>query len=108
MSSVTGQKLKEKGMQLSLFGAGNYWRENAEKHFMNFLNSKDHTSFMIEDVRRYAYENGFVETVNLRAWGAITSKFRRMGLINSAGYSTVKNAKAHCAVASLWVKSNVQ
>ncbi len=105
MSSVTGHKLKEIGMQLSLFGAGNYWRENAEKHFMNFLKISEGT-FMIEDVRRFAYENGFVETVNLRAWGALTSKFRKLGLISPAGYATVKNAKAHCAIASLWVKSS--
>lgn len=60
--------------------------------------------FMTEDIRIFAYENGFQRPVHERAWGSVMLTAQRKGLIISDGIGLVKNVKAHRTPATIWKK----
>ncbi len=76
------------------------WSEKAYGLFKSFLVGRT-DSFKIEDFREWA-KNLLAAPPSLRAFGAITVKAKKAGLIRHVGYAQVNNSKAHKANCSLW------
>ena len=97
-----GQLLRDKGIKMSVENADKNienWSQKAYYFFINYI--KDKKFFMTEDVR--IASEGLLETPpSKRAWGSIAVRAKKEGLIESAGFSAVKNPKAHSTPATLW------
>lgn len=97
-----GQILRDEGIKMSVENADKTiknWSEKAYDFFINYI--KDKEFFMTEDVR-VASEDLLETPPSNRAWGAVTVRAKKEGLIESAGFSAVKNPKAHSTPATLW------
>ncbi len=97
-----GEILRDSGIKKSLDNADNTienWSSKAYEFFIEYI--KDKRFFMTEDVR--IASEGFLETPpSKRAWGSVAVRAKKEGLIESAGFSSVKNPKAHRTPATLW------
>lgn len=109
---MEAQRLKEQGIQQSLFNADLQssvlkegelykWSDLAYQFLLSFLKANKGSSFMVENVRTEAVGK-IPEPPSKRAWGGIILKAKNSGLIRHIGYRQVKNPKAHMANASLW------
>lgn len=79
------------------------WCNRAFDLLKQFLD--DHVGeFQGEDLRAYAVVVDFDLPENARAWGGVISKAAHQKLIRKIGVREVKNVKAHCALASVWIK----
>lgn len=76
------------------------WSEKAYGLFKSFLVLTT-GPFKVEDFREWA-KNLLPAPPSLRAFGSITVKAKKAGLIRHVGYAQVDNAKAHRANCSLW------
>lgn len=104
-SLFTGAELRDKGMQRATDHANAVHGDWSEKayHFFKWFITQHIGEFMVEDVRRAA--RSFVpEPPHLRAWGSVVVRAVKAGLIKRKGIRSVKNAKAHKANASVWIK----
>lgn len=102
-----GERLKNEGMQMSLFNAdlnNPGWPEQARWQVERYLRLYPEKRFQTEDVRRWAYQRGLPEPPSHRAWGSVISKAKRDGLIRFVGYENVENPLAHCTPAAVWEK----
>lgn len=97
-----GQIARDNGIQQSLDSANSKvknWSDIAYGFLLGYANS--HSEFMIEDIRNASV--GFVpEPPSKRAWGGVTVKAAKNGIIKRKGFRNVKNVKAHCTPATLW------
>lgn len=77
------------------------WNRMAYAAFVRYaLTQKD--TFMTEEARWYAEACGVPEPPDNRAWGAVTMRAKRAGLIVSAGYAPQKDVSAHKAPKTMW------
>lgn len=79
------------------------WGEDAYKFLKKFL-AGHNGPFMAEDVRSYAALLDFELPPNDRSWGAIIVRAKKEGLIEQRGTRKVKNKKANCANAAVWIQ----
>lgn len=56
--------------------------------------------FLVEEARRWALEHGLPEAIEPRAWGAVTQRARRDGVIEVAGYRSAVSSNGSPKV--LW------
>jgi hypothetical protein len=56
--------------------------------------------FLVEEARRWALEHGLPEAVEPRAWGAVTQRASRDGVIEAAGYRSAVSSNGSPKV--LW------
>lgn len=102
----SGDQLKEVGMRMASDNAervNNGWTDKCYELFIAFVELQDRP-FKMEDFRAWASDK--IDTPpSLRAYGSISMKAAKRGLIKHAGYAKVDNPKAHRANASLWIKS---
>jgi len=99
---ITGEHLKNKGMQQAVDNADNQhptWSAKAYQFLLNY--AKNHREFMAEDVREAALLI-VPEPPSYRAWGSVFLKAARNNIIKRAGYRSVKNIKAHRTPATVW------
>lgn len=106
---AAGERLAVAGMQLAVETANAEhpkWSERCWQLFYQWLNKKPrYYQFMIEDFRKYLYDYDLIERPKTdRAFGFLSGKAVREGLIQSAGTRKVSNKKAHATPAGLWVK----
>jgi len=98
----TGKMLRDNGMKQAVDHADEVtprWSEEAYKFAKRYILYYEY--FMTEDIREMA--SGIVpDPPSFRAWGAIMVRLAKEGLIRKAGFSPVKNAKAHMAFAIRW------
>ena len=100
-----GDKLRDKGIQLSLFNAEMThfdWKSNALKCLQEYIKLNPGEKFQAEDVRQFAYKNGLPKPPSHRAWGGIMVGAKKSGIIRFVGYENVDNPKAHSTPASVW------
>jgi hypothetical protein len=77
------------------------WTDTARR-FLSLYMQAHRGTFMAEDMRAWAVENGCPEPPSLRAWGGVIAGAAKSGMIEQVGHSQVKNPNAHCANAALW------
>ena len=103
LNLLEGRNLRDQGIKRSLETAdtkSEKWSSRAYLFLLEYI--KSNKEFMAEDVR--VASNGVVPIpANNRAWGAIFVMAKKNNIINSNGYSCVKNPKAHRTPATLWV-----
>ena len=95
------QTLRDAGINQALDHAGENWPERAYAFLLDYL--RDHPTFMAEDVRT-ASHGVIQEPPSQRAWGGVIVRAARAGHIQRSGYRQVKNTKAHCTPAAVWVR----
>lgn len=103
----TGKELKQGGIQVAADHADQVhpgWQDEAFEALKQFL-FWNKSPFMCETFRAFAEEEWQVPPPpNARSYGAVMQRAKREGLISHAGYTQVKNPRAHMANASLWQK----
>lgn len=101
----SGNELRDRGIQLSLFNAENNcpdWKEMAIAVLKNYIRNFPGKNFQTEDVRSWAYAQGLPVPPNHRAWGSVIVKAKREKIILFVGYENVSNPRAHSTPAAVW------
>lgn len=81
------------------------WSEKAYKMLVEWLRGwAPGYKFTIEQFRQVAQIRGLPDPPHARAFGSLAVKAKSAGLIKSEQTVKVKNPKAHCANAALWIK----
>jgi hypothetical protein len=104
-----GEELARAGMELAVETANAEhpkWSERCWKLFWQWLNKKPrYHEFMIEDFRQDLYKYDLIEKPKSdRAYGFLSKRAVKQGLIMHAGTAKVKNSNAHGTPANVWVK----
>lgn len=101
----TGRELKQGGINVAADHAEQVhpgWQDKAIQNLKVFL-LWNKSPFLCETFRVFAEQECQLSTPpNLRAYGAVMQRAKREGMIEHAGYTQVKNPRAHAANASLW------
>ena len=101
------RKNRDDGMQRAVDNANDKhenWSEKAYDFLVQYCKSQGSLStFMTEDVRSLWFEQDMPQPPSNRAWGSIARRAVKNGLIKKVGIGPVKNPKANCAYASIWV-----
>lgn len=82
------------------------WTDKAIDFLVLFARSN--FTFMAEDVRVFAEENGLPTPPDKRAWGAAIRKARKLGLIEMIGYGPQRSVNCHGAPKAIWRGSLVR
>jgi len=102
LNLFSGAELKDIGINRALENAESKnkgWGAIAYGFLLEYI--KKNKTFLAEDVSNASY--GIVpEPPSKRAWGAIFVMAKKNNIIKKAGYSPVKNPKAHRTPATLW------
>lgn len=102
-----GELLAQEKMHAAVAAANRQhpeWKERCWKLFVEWvMNKPPGYHFMIEDFRLHVEcQNKLEKPKSDRAFGFLSAKANREGLIEFAGIEKVKNPKAHRANASVW------
>jgi hypothetical protein len=108
LNILDGIREKEAGLLQAVTHADSVhgdWSGKAWQMFVNWLSgwAPGH-KFLIEDFRFSAELQGLEKPPSSRAYGFISVRARKQGLIIQAGTAKVKNVKAHRANAGFWMK----
>lgn len=101
----TGQELAEKGIKQAVTNANRKhdgWSQKAFELLRIYLLTKN-TPFLCEDFRAWC-EGKLPNPPSKRAFGGIIQRAAKEGVIKRVAYQSVSNPKAHCAMASAWLK----
>ena len=102
------RKLRDGGVEKAEEHAEREWTDWKEKayEFLKYFLDNHNGPFMAEEVRSLAAYQDFPLPPSARAWGGIIIRAAKEGLIVRMGIQKVKNKKAHCANAAVWMASN--
>lgn len=98
-----GQQARDKGIEKAITNADRVspsWSVRAYEFFKTFVRMQNE-SFRIEEFRDWV-EDKIENPPSLRAYGAITMKAARKGIIKHVGYAKVTNVRAHQANCAVW------
>ena len=98
----TSQQNRNKGIEQALNHANEVhseWSVKAYNFLLKFIQNND--EFMTEQVRE-ASKDEVPEPPSKKAWGGIVVRAKKQGLIQSIGFRSVSNIKAHATPATLW------
>ena len=95
------RQLAEDGIQRAVDHADRKKKNWSALAYMSFLYyAKYHKTFQTEDVRRWAEH--LPSPPDNRAWGAITRRAVKAGIIKRVGYAPVKSPNCHMAPMAVW------
>ena len=104
---ASGQKstrqMAEEGMNQAVEHADEVspgWSNAAFERFKEYARS--HREFMTEDARVWAHEQGLELPPTARAWGSVTVRAKKEGLIAVLRYENTKVPPAHAAPRPVW------
>lgn len=103
MNISFAQQARDQGITKAITNADrvhNSWSERCYEYFKTFVRMQK-GSFRIEEFRDWV-ENKIEKPPSLRAYGAITMKAARKGVIQHVGYAKVTNVRAHQANCAVW------
>jgi len=101
LAPPTGEDLKKIGIERAIAHAErveNGWKDAALMFIMMYPGN----TFMVEEVRRYAYNNGLPKPPHERAWGKVINEAKKKRFVKHLRYAAVSNPKAHKTPASVW------
>ena len=99
----TAQQLAEDGARRAVDHADHEeegWSERAFQLLRNYAVS--HYTFMTEDVREWAHRIGLPKPPDPRAWGAVTLRAAKAGLIVVECYRKTRIPPAHATPRPVW------
>ena len=80
------------------------WQNKALHYLKIYLITRD--TFITEDFRKWATDNGLDEPIEPRAYGAVIRRAVKSGMIVATGnYKQTTNIKSHCRPMMVWGKS---
>lgn len=79
------------------------WSDAAYQFLLDFVGANRDENFMTERVRLLAEASGLALPPDNRAWGAVTSRAVRQGLIRRVGYAPAQTG--HCRPMPVWRKA---
>jgi hypothetical protein len=72
---------------------------------LGYVEAYPYNTFVTEDVRAWAYENGFPQPPNERSWGGVIRRAKNIGMIKHTGKTgNARNPKAHRGITNIWIK----
>lgn len=99
------RKARDKGIKKAVDHADQAhpsWSQIAYGHFRTYV-AQQKGPFLIEEYREWVKD--LIEAPpSLRAFGALTMKAAREGLIRQVGFAKVRNERAHMANVAVWRK----
>lgn len=98
-----GQQARDKGIAKAITNADRVspsWSGRCYEFFKTFVRMQNEP-FKIEEFRDWV-EDKIENPPSLRAYGAITMKAARKGIIRHVGYAKVTNIRAHQANCAVW------
>lgn len=99
------RKARDKGIKKAVDHADQVnpsWSQIAYGHFRTYV-AQQKGPFLIEEFREWVKD--LIDTPpSLRAFGALTMKAAREGLIRQVGFAKVRNERAHMANVAVWRK----
>lgn len=102
------RKRRDEGMNRAIENADRKipsWSDNTFGWFKKWLQDWPvGYRFQMEDFRMYQYIMGFPNPPSNRAYGQISVRARKEGLIKSVGTKKVTNVNAHRCFSTLWEK----
>lgn len=103
-----GEELRDQGLNQAVSHAEVVdpgWKDRAWEQFVKWIQSKPTGYFfLIEDFRRICEKENLIEQPpSKRAFGFLSVKGAKAGLIRQNGTAKVKNSTAHRANAALWI-----
>jgi hypothetical protein len=105
--NFNGRELRDAGIALAVEHAEQVipdWKEKAFSMFVEWLSGWPcGYKFLMEDARQSLEVRGLPAPPSLRAYGHLIVRAKKEGLIIHSGYRQVKNVRAHCANASVWM-----
>jgi hypothetical protein len=79
---------RDEAIARSAVGAGEVWMNDAFEMMHRY--ASEHHEFMTEDVRKFSLESGLPAPKDNRAWGAVTMRAIKAGLIQKNGFGVTK------------------
>lgn len=106
---LTGKELAENGLRVAVNNANREfpgWQERCWGLFLRWIKKRPAGGqFLMESFRNDCKEYSMIEEPNsLRAFGFVSKRAMKEGLIKQIGTAKVSNPKAHNANAALYVK----
>jgi hypothetical protein len=101
-----GRQLRDEGIKKAEDHANSVhpnWSEKAYEFLKRYLKNMGGVEFQAEDVRSFAALVNFPLPDNARAWGGVFNRAIKENLIKKVGIGPVKNKKAHCANANIYI-----
>jgi hypothetical protein len=105
----TARELTDKGIEQAKEHAEQVhpgWSDRALEYFR--LYATLHPSFMTEDVRAYAYADGFDMPPAEGAWGGVSRAAKKAGYVSARGKTESKNPSQHGKYMTLWASEIYQ
>ncbi len=100
----TGEQLRDEGMRRAADHADAVhpkWTDRAFDLFKRY--SLTHRLFMTEDVRLWVQQHRLIEAPDdQRAWGAVTAKAVRAGVVYCSHFASQKDPKSHRSPKPVW------
>lgn len=106
LDAIEASQLRDEGIQKAIDHANDVtpdWSKRAYLFLLSFLGTHP-GPFMMEEVRSHAALMDFPLPPHARAWGGIIARAAKAGIVERVGIQKVKNIKAHCANAAVWIK----
>lgn len=108
-NKTRGQELAEHGLRVAVNNANREfpgWQERCWGLFKRWISKKpEGYRFMMESFRNDCYEYRMIEKPNsLRAFGMVTKRAKKEGLIIQEGTGQCSSVKSHSANAAMLVK----
>jgi hypothetical protein len=104
-----GEELAKAGLELAIETAEAEhpdWKSQVWQLFWQWLNRKPkYFEFMVEDFREYLLTYDLkLQPKSDRAFGFISKRALKEGLVMHGGLRKVRNKKAHATPANVWIK----
>lgn len=99
----TTQQMADEGMKQAVDHADavdENWSGRAYELFVRYARTR--RLFMTEDARVWAHEQGLAHPPDKRAWGAVTNRAVRAGIICRDHYEKTKIPPAHATPRPVW------
>lgn len=96
-------KLRDEGIKRSADRAEREspgWQNRA----ISFIQNYPEETFMAEDVRPFAYENGLDKPSNEKCWGGVFTRAKNEKMIVAIGLQLTRKAVSHKRPQTLWRK----
>lgn len=100
VSIAEAEAAKEKGIAKAAAGAGEEWLADALDFFVIF--ATENKEVQMDDVRKFAYENGMDAARDDRWWGPIGRRAEKSGIVKWAKPGKAKNKQAHRRPNNVW------
>ena len=101
--TVTGEMLRDAGIQLAIDHAGDDWHWSATQVAISRFQMAGHAGCLFEEVRAYAESLGLLPPPTPNAWGAVAMAMSKKQIIIKTGeYRKARSLRSHAHAFPVW------